>query len=180
MAKGDFDFEHQFLLKNQAWEGAVGYHLITPLRLTGRDVALLVDRGWIPFSAAQGDVPALFAEPAGEVTVQGVLGREALPPSKLFGSFLPDPVDSTLYYVDPASLEKVLPYPLLSLYLVWTVPDEEIRTQSLPYRPSAALNLSEGPHLGYAIQWFSFMLIAVVGYSAWLLRQGCAQEGERD
>jgi cytochrome oxidase assembly protein ShyY1 len=31
--------------------------------------------------------------------------------------------------------------------------------------------MDEGPHFGYAIQWFSFAIIAIVGWTALLLRR---------
>ena len=31
-------------------------------------------------------------------------------------------------------------------------------------RPDPATDLGEGPHLGYAIQWFAFALILLAGY----------------
>jgi surfeit locus 1 family protein len=37
-------------------------------------------------------------------------------------------------------------------------------------RPLPADDLTAGPHLGYAIQWFAFALVGVVGYAI-LLRK---------
>jgi len=34
----------------------------------------------------------------------------------------------------------------------------------LPYRITPKLDLSEGSHLGYAVQWFSFAVLLGVGY----------------
>jgi surfeit locus 1 family protein len=39
-----------------------------------------------------------------------------------------------------------------------------------PPLPSATTDLGLGSHLGYAIQWFSFAIILVVGYVALMLR----------
>ena len=36
--------------------------------------------------------------------------------------------------------------------------------------PLGRPELSEGPHLGYAVQWFTFTTIAVVGYALLLRR----------
>ena len=34
----------------------------------------------------------------------------------------------------------------------------------LPYRDEPVFDLSDGPHIGYAIQWFTFALILGLGY----------------
>jgi len=41
----------------------------------------------------------------------------------------------------------------------------------MPYRSEPNLTLSEGPHLGYAVQWFSFALILLVGYPIYVRRE---------
>jgi surfeit locus 1 family protein len=39
-------------------------------------------------------------------------------------------------------------------------------------------DLSDGPHLSYAIQWFSFATIALVGYPIYV-RRGLVHQGEQ-
>jgi cytochrome oxidase assembly protein ShyY1 len=34
--------------------------------------------------------------------------------------------------------------------------------------PAPGIDLSEGPHLGYAIQWFAFGTTAILGGIAWV------------
>ncbi len=176
-AQGYFDFEHQFFLKSQTWKGVVGYHVITPFHLIGRREVVLVDRGWIPYASSFGGSIDPYPYPDHEVTIRGIVGRDALPPRGREGPFLPDPSDRTLYYVDPASLSTVLPYTLLPIYLVWTAAEGE-DVQQLPYRPAYSVNLDEGPHLGYAIQWFSFAVIVLGGYVYWLVRQEKESRGK--
>jgi surfeit locus 1 family protein len=35
-------------LRNQVWNDQIGVHLLTPLKISGSDLAVLVDRGWVP------------------------------------------------------------------------------------------------------------------------------------
>jgi surfeit locus 1 family protein len=64
-------------------------------------------------------------------------------------------------------MQKQLPYPILPVYIqqspdpAWT---------GLPYRSEPDLDLTEGPHLGYAIQWFTFATILFVGYPFFIHR----------
>ena len=158
-ARGRFDFEHQFALKNRSWQGRPGVDLITPLILEGKDVALLVDRGWIPYEKASPQEWEAFNSPQGVVTVMGVVGLAAIPPTRVPRPITPDPAEKSVFYIDPPSLESVLPYRLLPFYLVW-VPEDEGTSDQLPFRYAPQYDLSEGPHLGYAIQWFLFAAAA--------------------
>ena len=66
--------------------------------------------------------------------------------------------------VDLDRLAAQTPYPLLPVYL------QVVGTGSgFPIPADPPTFTDEGPHLFYAIQWFSFTVIAIVGY-AFLLR----------
>jgi cytochrome oxidase assembly protein ShyY1 len=69
--------------------------------------------------------------------------------------------------VDPRALADSLPYALLPFVLL-LAPDDVPRAAAPVRIPPPALG--SGPHLAYAIQWFSIAVIAVVGTAA-LLRQ---------
>jgi surfeit locus 1 family protein len=64
--------------------------------------------------------------------------------------------------VDIPAIQAQVPYELLPVYLL-QVPPEGNATQ-LPYRAEPEVDLSDGPHLGYAIQWFIFSLILGIIY----------------
>jgi len=46
--RGRFETDRQFLVDNRIYQEQAGYHVITPLRIAGSDVRLLVNRGWLP------------------------------------------------------------------------------------------------------------------------------------
>lgn len=164
--RGTFDTEQEVLLEGRSNLGRPGRHVLTPLR-TGGDIALLVDRGWVPMTLSEPPVrPA--SPPSGEVTVSGVL--LAPQPRARFGP--PDPPPgpvSRLPRVDLDRLSLQLPYRLYPLFL-------QLEKQEPPNRgplPQAApvAKPGEGPHLSYAIQWFSFAGIAAVTYIAFVRRK---------
>jgi surfeit locus 1 family protein len=64
--------------------------------------------------------------------------------------------------LDLATLTSMLPYPISRLYLVATVQDTTRPVSQRVARLSSPA-LDEGPHLSYAIQWFAFATIALVG-----------------
>ncbi|MEX1263584.1 MAG: SURF1 family protein [Actinomycetota bacterium] len=157
IATGRYDTEHEVILYGRTLNGQAGNHVLTPLVLAdGR--AVIVDRGWVPFEMDEPPVSAA-TPPSGEVEVEGALlaGRaggagEIQPGAERV---------TTVRTVDIEAIARDVPYELVPWFL-------QLRTQSpaagsLPV-PEPAPELTEGPHLGYAFQWFAFAVIAAVGY----------------
>ena len=163
---GRFDPEHEVLLRSRALDGNPGYHVLTPLVME-EDRALLVDRGWVPYALDKPPV-AEAAPPKGTVEVTGILFPRQIP----VGGLSPrDPAEGrleTVAWVDTTRLEKQMPYTLEPLYFELTT-QTPAQTGALPVPPPPP-DLEPGPHLSYALQWFSFALIGVVGY-VFLMRQ---------
>ena len=71
VARGYYDARNQVLIGNRVHEGRVGYHVITPLRIEGGEVRVLVNRGWVPQREDGApppiDVPAGLVEAGGSV-----------------------------------------------------------------------------------------------------------------
>jgi surfeit locus 1 family protein len=166
--RGVFDYDQEIVLRNRAWNELPGVHVLAPLRIAGSDESVLVDRGWIPYDAAAPADRAQFHNAIGEVEVYGVLRQS----QTRIGSISPaDPLPSldhrvdNWHRVDLPKIRQQLPYPLLDVYL-----EEDVRPGETPRvfpKPQPDISLDEGPHLGYAIQWFAFALIAVGGYAAY-------------
>ena len=166
---GEYDFSQQVLLRNQEWENQPGYHLLTPLRIAGRDDAVLVDRGWIPLTAADDLSPY---DAPGVVSVRGQLRRPQTKPD--FGG-IPDPTLtpgetrlSAWNIVNVERLQGQMPYPLLPAYLQ-QAPDPN-RTAP-PYPSLTEPEITEDSHASYALQWFSFAAILALGYPFYVKRQ---------
>ncbi len=153
---GVFDFTREIVLTGRAHRGTPGVHLVTPLRLDDT-VALLVERGWV-FSpdGRTVDDPTAFLEPD-TAEVSGVL---------LIPSVLPETPGrdrSWPYYarsIDWERLAPAYPYQLLPLVLRRTTIGDSLPAGMQRLAPP---ELSSGPHLSYAIQWFAFAVIALVG-----------------
>jgi len=145
-AHGVYDFAHERLWRPMEFEEQPGVDLVTPLVLPG-GTGVLVDRGWVPSPDAYHVDQDLFREPDTAVVV-GL----ALRAPRGGGD------------VDPAQLRDSLPYPLLPM-VVQMLPDSPAHRRGGPMRWPAP-ELSEGPHLSYTIQWFSFATIILVGSAA--------------
>jgi surfeit locus 1 family protein len=167
LASGVFDPEHEVLQRSRSHQGQPGYHVLTPLVLeSGR--AILVDRGWVPYELDEPPV-AEALPPEGTITLEGVLLPRQEPPG--FGAR--DPAEGelkALFWVDTERLSGQMPYGLEPVYLQLAM---QLPPQSGRYPiPPEPLVIDDGPHLGYALQWFSFALIGIVGYTLLLRKVG--------
>ena len=173
VATGTYLPEHELIAYGRPLQGAPGDHVLTPLRLPDGDV-LLVDRGWIPFEAER-DIPVrgAAAAPAGTVTVEGVLL-----PSEQGDPFPEGASGDTVVVVAIPALAAATGLPLVPEFL-------SLQHQSpasvggLP-APAPLPQLDEGPHLSYAIQWFSFAAIALIGYGLLVRRDRAAEARSSD
>lgn len=161
-ATGTYDGANSVLLYGRPLGGRPGDHVLTPLRLEDGS-AILVDRGWVPTGQ---DAPV----PTGSLSVRGVL----LPSESMEGVA---PADGRVKTVDLEGIATALPYRLAPLYLL--AQQEEPSRPGLPV-PAPLPELSEGPHLSYAIQWFSFAAVALVGCAVLLRRGGAHAEGRTE
>ena len=171
---GVFDPTQEILLRNRTYNELPGVHLLTPLRIAGSEAAILVDRGWIPYEMSSTDQRAVFPRPEGQVEVLGILRRSQLRSSSFSPADPPlgpgRPRLDAWHRVDLPRIQEQIPYPLLPLYLEQEGSPATGTEGAARYpRPAPEVALSEGSHLFYAIQWFSFAGILAAGYS-FLLR----------
>jgi len=150
---GRYDLSHEIVLSGRSYQGMAGNHILTPLVLEdGR--AVLVDRGWVPLDVASPPVTGAAAAPTGHVTVSWL----ALPPDSISSSPA-SPAPSVVTRIDLGV--AALPDRLVPVYVQLQTQDPAQASGS-PI-PGVPPTLDEGPHLSYAIQWFAFATIAIVG-----------------
>ena len=180
--RGTYDFEHEVVLLNRSREGAPGVHILTPIRLAGSDTAVVVNRGWVyspdgatvnvaqwrEDSVARGTayvswLPALRAPPTDTEARGAELSRSGRRVPRL----------------DRDAIAEQMPYPIAPYQLILLDEGAGSRTVGGGYAdggPSGAVSadstrpvriplpaLDEGPHVSYAVQWFSFAAIALIG-----------------
>ncbi|MCS6993922.1 MAG: SURF1 family protein [Anaerolineales bacterium] len=165
---GVFDFDHQVALRNRYYQNEYGYHLLTPLVMADGS-AVLVERGWIP---AQGNAaPADWRkyDQPGEQTISGIIRLGQTKPDV---GGVPDPElaegQNRLDFWNIVNLERIslqTPYPLLPVF-IQPNPDDARGAPPYPYQPE--IEITEGPHFGYALQWFTFASILFFGYPFYL------------
>jgi surfeit locus 1 family protein len=153
--RGVYDGANEIVLRELSFEGTPGVRVVTPLRPTIGDTALLVLRGFVPAPDARRAPLDSLGEP-GERLVAGL----ALPLESATDGGAPLDRDGHTSWrrLDLAALRRRLPYPIYGFYLLQT-PDSSL--PRFPRRLDAPVP-DDGPHLNYAIQWFAFALIATV------------------
>lgn len=163
---GTFDYDHQFVITGRSRDGAPGVFLITPLRPDSGARAVLVNRGWVYSPDASSVNKSLWLE-AERTTVDGFIE-----PMAAHTSGGPQSATNPRAWreLDYARASAELPYPIAPFTVV------ELANGPRPNGAPTRLELpamDDGPHLSYAIQWFTFAAIALYGalYLLWLERR---------
>ncbi len=153
--EGTFDADRTVTVKFATRDGAPGVDVVTPMRLTD-GTGILVDRGWMESQNSNARPTDLPQVPSGQVTVTGWLRQD-----NGAGDDAVKPTDGQVRAIASRGLAGTVDYPLRKGYL-------DLLQQS----PQAAGDLKaepepelgQGPHFFYALQWWFFALLAVVGY----------------
>jgi surfeit locus 1 family protein len=158
-ARGVFDFERELVVVARSRRGVPAVHIVTPLRLRGGN-AVLVERGLaLSPDARTVDLNALNEPDTSSAS--GVLLSLELGDSGSAGW------PRLVRGVDPMELQRFYPYRLFPLVLRRTTAPA---TGPADLTPVPLPQRTNGPHLSYALQWFSFAAIALIG--SWFLYRG--------
>jgi surfeit locus 1 family protein len=162
---GTLDYENEIVHTLRGRGGSPGVNILTPLRRRGTDTAVLVNRGWVyaPDGINVDTRPWREAD-----SLAGIGYVEAFPTSGPFAP--PNPERPRAFRrLDRAALSKLMPYPIANYYVVLSDSSTSIAptlgnapASSVPPRVQPA-PLDEGPHRNYAVQWFSFAAISIIG-----------------
>ena len=173
--EGRFDYGNEQIWDYQTLLQQAGVRLVTPLvftdSLTGEERGLLVVRGWAPNNRER-DWTAL--NEAEEVSVFGRVFKSQLLPN---GEIPTAPAGQTNIwsYINVDLIQPNLPYELLPIILV-QLPEAGRTYSDMPIREIWVPAFSEGNHLSYAVQWFSFAVIFGFGYLQFILWQERREE----
>ncbi|HEX7119475.1 MAG TPA: SURF1 family protein [Longimicrobiales bacterium] len=189
--RGEYDNARSFVLAGRAHGGAPGVHVITPLRLEGGGV-VLVNRGWLPAPDAA-TVELAPYDVVGPVRLIGMAvpffapaaPREAdarartSTPVRVSDPDDEDAAAPVWFRPDAAAVRASLPYPVAD-FIVQALPEaataDDVASDGGAAGARAAAHppggptrigppeLDRGPHLSYAVQWFCFAAIAVIGW----------------
>lgn len=153
-ARGEFRPDLTILLDNRVHRGAVGYEVVTPLRLTPGDVHVLVNRGWVKAPRTRQELPRV-STPVGAVRVEGI----ALPPSKRYLELSAHTVSGNLWqnldFERYTAAYRIALQPVL-LQQRNDAGDGLART----WRQDTGVD----KHRAYALQWFVMSVVIAILY----------------
>ena len=155
-AGGAADYGRELVLGQRSREGSPGVWLVTPLATAGSDSLTIAVRGWV-YSPDGTTVQLARWREGDSLTLEGWL--DTLATSGSSDSIPGRP--GVLRRLDQGRLAARLGRPVRRMYLMATRGDAAQRAGT-PARFSLP-EMDEGPHRSYAIQWFSFAAIALVG-----------------
>jgi surfeit locus 1 family protein len=150
---GTFDTEKQILLRNRYNDGKYGYEVLTLFR-SNENKSFWVDRGWVQAGATASTPPVVTALPLGAVSITGRLRLDSSLPR---GSFFALPgkgkgLVAELNAQSQLNTEKFY-IDLLS------GSDDSLTPEVTAQLPE----LSDGPHMAYALQWIFFAGLVIYG-----------------
>ncbi len=167
---GTFDAERQVLLDSMLHEGRAGFHVLTPLRIDGADMAVMVNRGWVA-TTGQRQAAADLAVGSQPRRVEGVVDR--FPKAGLaLGEAESDVAwPRTLLFPQATEISAALGYEVLPWQLLLDSDEAEGFTRD--WRPVTTF----GPerHLGYAVQWFALCATLLIIFVAVNLKREAIQ-----
>jgi surfeit locus 1 family protein len=151
---GAFDYQRQVVVDAVSLDGIPGVVVVTPLFIWD-STAVLVERGWV--ASADGRTVDLGRLREGDSASIGGIVIEAGQSAGLAAGESDWP--RHVLRPSPETLKSVYPYPILP-YVIRRTSAPPVGS---PLRPFPLPELTEGPHLGYAFQWFFFAVVALVG-----------------
>jgi surfeit locus 1 family protein len=150
---GTPDYDHELVYAARTHNGSPGVDLLTPVRIAGSDTAVLVNRGWVYAPDGATVDETRWREP--DTTFVGY--AEELPSS---GGSTYSGRPRVVARLGYSAVARALPYPVAPMFVVMlgdsAIAPNRVARLSIP-------PLDEGPHFSYAMQWFAFAVVALVG-----------------
>lgn len=154
---GAFEDAYTILLDNRVLNGVAGYHVLTPLRIDGGPLAILVNRGWTPAGRSREQLP-VPPTPAGKVRLEGM----AVDPHTRYVELAPTPPQGPVWQnLDFGRYAATSGLTLQPVLLLQTSGQADGLQRTWP-RPDTGVET----HVGYAFQWYS---LAATLAALWLV-----------
>jgi cytochrome oxidase assembly protein ShyY1 len=151
---GTFDTAHNYVIRYRDNGDGKGYEAVTPLKTDGGE-SVLINRGFVPVAGGQQIPDTVPAPPSGQVSV---IGRVRANETGRDNATVP--VNGQARLINSDKISDALGYPVVDGYID-VLSMEPVDT--VEFEPIALPELNDGPHFWYAVQWFMFTGIGVLG-----------------
>lgn len=158
-ARGRWLPEKTLFLDNKIYRSRPGYHVLTPLQLSGGGAVVLVNRGWITAPRLRSEIPQV-SSPSGEIDLTGVTRSFEV---RTFELQETQPQGFVWQHVREADYRRLSGLDALPVILLQTGADSDglVRDWGAPENPATK-------HYGYAAMWLVFAVMAAAyGIFAW-------------
>ena len=168
--QGVFDDAHTILLDNRVYDGVAGYHVLTPLRIDGGPLAILVNRGWVAAGRSREQLP-LMPTPGGHVKLEGMAVDPHNRYLELTHTVPQGRVWQNLDFSRYAADTHLMLQPVL---LLQTSAQNDGLRRDWP-RPDTGVSM----HLSYAFQWYSLATTLAVLWLVMNVKRDRADDVQR-
>lgn len=153
-------------LDNRPYGGEPGFYVVTPMRLAGSDLHVLVLRGWAPRNMADRTRLPATPAPKGRTGIQGIVRRGA---GQVLQLGQPEPLRprAIVQNLDVGALAQAAGLRLQPFVVVQTSDTGDGLVRDWP-RPSAGVD----KHRGYAFQWYALAATALLFFVVTGFRRG--------
>lgn len=159
---GRFEPKYAVLIDNRIVRGAVGYHVVMPLKIEGSERYVLVNRGWVAGTGSRGTLPQI-ATPAQTLRIAGL----ATAPSKRYLELSTKTVEGNVW--QNLTLERYRATVPIALQPI--VIQQESQLDDGLVREWSAPDFGIDKHYAYAFQWFVMAAAIVIIYLACNVRK---------
>ena len=144
------------LLDNQVHQGQAGYHVLVPFVIGPGSRAILVNRGWVAGGFDRSVLPDI-RPPQQADEVKGILTIPSNQGFRMGEVAMTADWPQRVPYLDLQKFQQALSFDLYP-YVIWLAPE----TEDYYIRDWKPVWSSPEKSEAYAVQWFSFALIAVI------------------
>lgn len=163
---GQFLPQWTIFLDNRPYKSIAGFHVLTPMKLDGSDMHVLVARGWVKRDVADRTRVPRLATPQDTIEIEGVVRRNAGQVLQL-GTAEPLRPGVFVQNVDVAAFAQAANLKLQPFIVEQTTDAQDGLVRDWP-RPSTGID----KHRGYAFQWYALAATAILFFVVTGFRSG--------
>jgi len=160
--RGEFAPQYTVFVDNRVLRGLPGYHVVTPLKISGGDMHVLVNRGWVAIGPTRAQLPQIRT-PTGELVLEGLA---VVPLEHVYELAQDRSTGPLVQHLVPAHIAERTGLKLQPIVLQQTsdTPDGLARVWERP-------DLGVNTHRAYALQWYAMGILIVILYFTLNLRR---------
>lgn len=166
VVKGEFIGNWTIYLDNRPYKGGAGFYVLTPLRMAGTDMHVLVARGWVKRDVADRTRLPPIPTPAGTIEIEGIARRHSGHVMQL-GQAEPLRPGIIVQNADPLEFASAANLQMQPFVIEQSSNTQDGLVRDWP-RPSTGVE----KHRGYAFQWYALAATALLFFVVTGFRRG--------